>query len=79
MFVKFKSRFLSGYQRNVSFSTISADGSIWNNSVDSGDMFSQFSLIAKEPNAQGFFFSIMDATVDLDDLEIWTIPRVTSE
>lgn len=79
MFVKFKARFLSGYQRDVNFSTILADGSIWNNRVDSGDMFSQFSLVAKEPNAKGFFFSILDATVDLDDLEIWTIPRATGE
>lgn len=63
------------------FRAIYQDGSTWYNSVK--PMVSEFwqcSLIAREPNVKDCYFDLNNSgygAVDIDDLEIWTIPRAT--
>lgn len=81
VYVRFKARMFSSYQV-LYFRTILQDDSIWYNSVQSSNNdFIQCSLIAKEPKAKGFYFNINTSygDVDIDDLEIWTIPRAAGE
>ncbi len=83
VYVRFKARTSSSYSGDsIYFRTILHDDSTWYNRVQlSGSSeFSNFSLITKEPNAKGWYLEISVGKyyVDIDDLEIWTIPR-TSE
>ena len=82
VYVRFKVRIFSSRQI-LYFRTILQDDSIWCNSVQSSkNGFIQCSLVAKEPNAKGFYFDInydYEGVVDIDDLEIWTIPRAAGE
>ncbi len=82
VYVRFKARIFSSNQ-TLYFRTILQDDSTWYNSVQlSKNDFIQCSLIAKEPNVKGFYFNIDNtytAGVDIDDLEIWMIPRATGE
>ena len=82
VYVRFKARIFSSRQI-LYFRTILQDDSIWCNSVQSSkNGFIQCSLVAKEPNAKGFYFDInydYEGVVDIDDLEIWTIPRAAGE
>lgn len=77
MFVRFKVVQTSGSV--LYFYTMLKDGSTWYNDVSFSkvSMVSR-SLIAREPNAEGFYF-LADGSIDIDDLEIWTIPRATGE
>ena len=86
VYVRFKARTStpSSYSRMIYFKTILLDDSTWYNSVQpqSSTELSTYSLIAKEPNAKGCYFEINckdGCCVDIDDLEIWTIPRAAVE
>ena len=86
VYVRFKARTStpSSYSRMIYFKTILLDDSTWYNSVQpqSSTELSTYSLIAKEPNAKGCYFEINckdGCCVDIDDLEIWTIPRAAGE
>lgn len=78
LYVRFKARGFGA----VCFKTLLQDGTAWDNSVDvSQAKFSLFSLVAKELGVKGWYFEFNGQgwnSVDIDDLEIWTIPR-TSE
>ena len=77
MFVRFKVVQMSG--NCLYFYTVLNNGSTWNNRFTfSNDSMVSRSLIAKEPNAEGFYFQV-DGSVGIDDLEIWTIPRAAGE
>lgn len=77
MFIRFKVVQMSG--NYLYFYTMLKDGSTWYNRFTfSNDSMVVRSLMAKEPNAEGFYFQA-DGSVGIDDLEIWTIPRATGE
>ena len=86
VYVRFKTRTStpSSYSRTLYFGTILADDSTWYNSVQppSSTELSTYSLITKEISVKGCYFEISckdGCFVDIDDLEIWTIPRATGE
>jgi len=86
VYVRFKTRTStpSSYSRTLYFRTILADDSTWYNIVQppSSTELSTYSLITKETSAKGCYFEISckdGCFVDIDDLEIWTIPRGTGE
>ena len=77
MFIRFKVVQMSG--NYLYFYTMLKDGSTWYNRFTfSNDSMVVRSLMAKEPNAEGFYFQA-EGSVDIDDLEVWTIPRAAGE
>ena len=84
LYVRFKVRSPSsnGSQR-IYFRAIYQDGSTWYHWVKpAASEFWQCSLIAREPNVKDCYFDLDSSSygaVDIDDLEIWTIPRVAGE
>lgn len=67
----------------IYFRAVYQDGSTWYNSVNpAASEFWQCSLIARAPNVKYCYFDLNKSSygaVDIDDLEIWTIPRVAGE
>ena len=65
------------------FRAVYQDGSTWYNSVrPAASEFWPCSLIVREPNVMDCYFNLTSSSygaVDIDDLEIWTIPRVAGE
>lgn len=77
MFVRFKVVQMSG--NYLYFYTMLKDGSTWYNRFTLSNVsIVTRSLIAKEPNVDGFYF-LADGSIDIDDLEVWTIPRTMGE
>ena len=84
LYVRFKVRSPSSNGSQwIYFRAIYQDGSTWYNSVKpAASEFWQCSLIAREPNVKDCYFDLYSSSygaVDIDDLEIWTIPRTIGE
>ena len=84
LYVRFKVRSPSSNGSQwIYFRAIYPDGSTWYNGVKpAASEFWQCSLIAREPNVKDCYFDLYSSSygaVDIDDLEIWTIPRAAGE
>ncbi len=82
MYVRFKARNTRS-SGTFYLKTLLQDGTTWSHDAYvEGSSFSLFSLTTKEPGAKGWYFEIPDNAwfpMDIDDLEIWTIPRAAGE
>ena len=87
LYIRFKARAGKAADSNtptIYFRTVLSDGSTWYNSIRplSTD-FVCYSLIAKDKDVCGCYIESSvngsQYTIDIDDLEIWTIPRAASE